>query len=191
MFAHQGGMMDEGTAGEIAEINNKGIIAMCLKTSWGRTSLGQRAEFAESFWNWVLPRPPFAGCRWMPQNAASSGVLWVHCLQQGDTPSAGSPTHHCPRAGRIAGLDQPQPRLSPAATGKPGQVQGCRVLTSLLAPSTAALCAPRPCEAMPPPAAPPAPALPGCRLKKHHPLQTISPKERKIHVQVGLVAFSH
>lgn len=55
MFAHQGGMMDEGTAGEIAEINNKGIIAMCLITSWARTSLGQRAELAERFWSRVLP----------------------------------------------------------------------------------------------------------------------------------------
>lgn len=43
---------------------------------------------------------------------------------------------------------------------------------------------------MPPPRAPPAPAPPGCRLKKHHPLRSISLKERKIHVQVGLVAFS-
>lgn len=48
MFAHQGGMMDEGTAKEIAEINNKGITAVCLKTSWGKTSLEQRAE---SFWS--------------------------------------------------------------------------------------------------------------------------------------------
>lgn len=48
MFAHQGGMMDEGTAKEIAEINNKGITAVCLITSWGKTSLEQRAE---SFWS--------------------------------------------------------------------------------------------------------------------------------------------
>lgn len=57
MFAHHGGMMDEGTAGEIAEINNKGIIAVC----WGRTSLWQRAELADSFYSWALPSPSLAG----------------------------------------------------------------------------------------------------------------------------------
>lgn len=82
MFAHQEGMMDEGTAGEIGEINNKGIIAMCLITSWGRTSLGQRVELAESFlelgssqilcW-WVLVDAPKRSQLW-------AGVLWVHCL---------------------------------------------------------------------------------------------------------------
>lgn len=77
MFAHQGGMMDEGMAGEIAEINNKGITAMCLITSWGRTSLGQRAELAESFCSWVLPRPSLVGAGGCPKKRIQ--LCNAHC----------------------------------------------------------------------------------------------------------------
>lgn len=110
--------MDEGTAGEIAEINNKGIIAMCLITSWGRTSLGQRAELAESFWSWALPRSSSVGAGGCPKTQPALGwsALGSLLVAGGTLPARGPHpvTATVPgEPGQPAGLDQPQPRLQP------------------------------------------------------------------------------
>lgn len=85
MFAHQGDMMDEGTAGGIAEINNKGIIAMCLITGRGRTRLGLRwLSLQGVFRVGCFPGPlwwvPVVGC---PKNHSQirAAVIWVFSAQ--------------------------------------------------------------------------------------------------------------
>lgn len=77
--------------------------------------------------------------------------------------------------GQPAGLDQPQPRLQPrchrqARAGRRLPGPDLAAGTELRPEHSRALCpASRPREAMPPPRAPPAPAPPGCRLKKTPP----------------------
>lgn len=62
MFAHRGGMMDEGTAGETAEISNKGITPMCFITGWGRTGLGRDGPVCREFLELGASQARTAGC---------------------------------------------------------------------------------------------------------------------------------
>lgn len=154
--------MDEGMAGGITEINNKGIIAMCLITGWGRTWLGlRRLSLQGVFGTGCFPDPlwwvPVVGCPKMQPALGCSG-LGFHCtmlcsrVQQGGhcQPRGPQPiTYLRPGAGRAGAARRagPAPAMgcNPAATGKPRQAGRCRVLTSLLAPcftpSTHGLCA--------------------------------------------------